>query len=129
MTKVGKSSSGQTSKTKTTKTTTTIRRKSGTVASINRSRTDVFDNDVQDDATVVDASRDVMNMDDIYDFGSSPPRPAAAPRAHSSKRRPVDDPARTGRKDLAEIAEESEDASQRCYKELLALRDEVGDVR
>ena len=103
--------------------TANTRRKSGTVASINRSRTDnVFDDDIQDDDNV-DVSKFAVDMDDIYDFGSSPPRPTIAAQAQPPKRR--NDPPRECGKNLVGIPEEPVDVSQRCYKDLLTLRDKV----
>lgn len=71
--KVGGSDSTQVSKPRTTKATT--RRTSGTVVSANRSTTDIF---VDDDELAPELSRKAIAIDDIYDFGSSPPRSAAS---------------------------------------------------
>lgn len=74
MTKVGGSGSVPASKSKTTKPT---RRMSGPVVSVNRSKADdIFvDDDNTHDRPVAEISQHSVALDDIYDFGSSPPRP------------------------------------------------------
>jgi superfamily II DNA helicase RecQ len=124
MIKVGGSSSVQPSKSKTTKATT--RRTPGTVVSVNRSMAgDIFvDDDTQND-TVTELTRDTIDMDDIYDFGSSPPRPVATNHVQSANIRKADESSKSQRKKAARSSKDPDDVLQRCYQELLRLREEV----
>lgn len=125
--KVSGSKSAAASKSKTTKTT---RRTSGTVVSINRSKVDIFVEDDPDDVTVAELSRNSIDLDDIYDFGSSPPRPPATSfvQTRNCRKKALDNLTSLGKK-YAHSFEDTDDVSQRCYKELLQLREEVSVSR
>ena len=126
--KVGGSESVPASKSKTIKTTT--RRTSGAVVSVNKSRADdIFINDDAEDVTVAELSRDTIDLDDIYDFGSSPPRPPATILVKNAKCRKTMDTLTSRQKKSAHSSEYTEDVSQRCYKELLQLREEVSSTQ
>ncbi|KAF8582047.1 hypothetical protein K439DRAFT_179946 [Ramaria rubella] len=123
MTKVGRSDAGQTGASKIMKTTTATKRKSGTVVSVNRSQND----DIFEDDTGPALSGETVDLDDIYDFGSSPLRPnAAIPGRSLNHRRTNDSDILQGsRKHPGQGLDDSGDMSQQCYKALLSLRDEI----